>query len=653
MDSYADPAKLPEQLCQNLVNFTSARAGLLRLGYQLKSWGIPLTYDIDALVPYNDPASVYSALLLFSGTNIYKIALSGSTYQIYNTGAVTRGRINFITPTLATASGPTATAGIRAIQYKDELIVVPSSGGSGYRIYIDSGGFHFYQLGLVAPGAFSTPTLVGGFGPPGLTVGATYDYVPVWVDERGRESSVGPSVTSPVITAGNQALTITIPSGTTGGTTGRTQWGIYRRNPGSSVYNLVAYVPVGTTTYVDGNTDAIVDGHAPSSTAGENDPPNNFSALCVWKDRLVLNDATNQDFLQISNAGSPTRFSSLPLPTNVADGIRTRVASSFGDQIVGMHSFGSVMLVFKLRTVSAVWGDDITSFAVRPVHERGCVNADSIVRLNERVFILLEDGVWSFGAMATGYGILQIQKDSLPMEDYFRGFAYQNNAVPDPGAAVSVEVAGKASGKVQAWYHSNRYYLSIASKTWRYDTTTEGWSDTGWGLVRAAAYVENSLFPETVFLSVGTWGAYGRQLAYFCATDKAGDSDYPAVVSSRLVARPFDGGGASGQEAMRSRRKQAVLLQVTGSAPYAQAEAALSGKPQKIGTVTMMTDAGYSEGPYPIYVYAQGSAIYPVGILFQQGFTGACQGRLLWPDMQFTAPDVTISNMTLEYLGLS
>ena len=642
MSTDTDPAAMPENRCQLIKGFTPARQNRMDLAPLLKTIQSALGITIHGSAVWLSSDGQLDKLLLFSGTTVYSTPL----YNVWNYDERLDGQHSYYSlgalTTVATA-GTSAAAGVTSLQFKTELII--SIGGLLYRYYVtDPGGVeNFWQLGLNTPGAPSLAQSAGG----ALTVTSTYSYITTMVDEFGRESSPS-DPTSLLLTGANRTITVTRGSGTTGGLTGIVSWNIYRLNPGATTYNFVTTVAIGTGNYADANADAVVATGDVAPSAGENDPPGalgppfagSSNIMEFWKDRLVLNDEVSPSTIQISNAGSPTQFSSLDLPDNATDGLRVMVGGKGDNEVTGLANLGSLLAVFKRTTISLLYGDDSSTFVLRPAHERGCANPRSVQRCENDVFFLSDDGIYTLG-YENGYAIRKISSE---LDHMFQGFS--STANPDEftstGRQQSIQVASAVFLNVNSFYSQNRYYISLGNRTLCYCLQANGWSDAGYGFIKTVTryLAQNAQIPgsapETVFLTIADLGTFATQLNYFTVADTPKDKDAPATVNATYTMRPFDGDGPP-----ENRTKRFGLL--------AQYGVTSAKRGQRIGTIT-----GYADGvmveEWPVFAW---SSIRKHGSLFEQQWTTAMKGEVMWAELNITYNDVSLGDTIQEYTFLS
>lgn len=650
---------------QLLSGFLPARYGRLRLAPLLKriarNYGFTPSSPIHGSAVWLSQGGAGDRLLLFSGIGVYSLNLTAIWQQDERDDGV-HSYIQL--PSLTNGvpvTGPTAQsaqAGVSSVQFHTELII--SIAGQLYRYYVDSDGAgseHLYPLGLLNPyNVFiGSPLTIGATGAGVLN--GVYSYLMTYGDEFHRESSPSRPVTTGTLSSNEQTITLT---GTTPTGYGITYWNLYRLNPGASTYAKVAEIAIGTSSYTDNVADSVVNAAATAPTAGENDPPgtrttypgpSGFSnILCVWKDRLVLNDEDNPNHIQISNAGTPTQFSSLPLPTNTTDGTRLTVEGKGQNAVTGLANLGSLLAVFGHESVNLLYGDTISDFTLRPVLERGCVNASSVQRCENVVLFLSDDGVYSIG-YENGYAVQKVSQD---VDDLFSGWtpvamtAFGSVEATSIGRPTSVQVLNSVFQDVTSFYSEGRYFLSFGDRTLCYDVQTGGWSDTGWGFLRTVSrYFSQMSYafpyqpanaPETVFITLGGVNDFTTDLYYYTAADTPGDRDAPpsGTSTARVVLRPYDA-----ENAPEARAKRLALLSIYGSTA--------SPKGTPIGTVRFYAD-GQQVGAAPLLA---GLAFRRKGALVEVAPPNPVPAEVGWVELDFIVNDIELRDVVCEYVPLN
>lgn len=354
----------------------------------------------DATTPFTP-----NALLVFTNTAILQYDVPNYSYDQIRSGQRSRisvpkvfADISSLFPGAASVLGGL----VATLQYKRELVISISNFEDPnltkmYRYYRDiSNATIVHPLGMDAPPA---PGLVAGVG-GALTSGNTYSYKITQVDEFARESS--PSLpTSILLGAAQTAVTVT------GGPfdAQAVTWNIYRNNGpnpagGGLIYNLVASLPVATTSFFDTLADTAITNNPIAPNPGENDRPHPADIMSIHSDRLLLNYLGNPSFLQVSNADSITQFAATTDGTHPSDGILTAVGGEGEHEITGIVNLGTPSAIMKRSSIFLLYGTDSTNFELRQTHQSpgvGCTNHRGVVRTPNEVFFPSREGPRTLG----------------------------------------------------------------------------------------------------------------------------------------------------------------------------------------------------------------------------------------------------------------
>jgi hypothetical protein len=168
-----------------------------------------------------------------------------------------------------------------------------------------------------------------------------------------------------------------------------------------------------------------------------------------------------------------------------------------------------------------------------------------------------------------------------------------------------------------------------------------GWSDAGYGLIRAVTVYQGLNLPQTVFFSPGSTSANTSKLYYWTVNDTPFDPDAPKSWPISFTDRPYDGEGPARERIKRSKR---LTFWGTSAKPVGT----------KIGTATFNVDNGWTE-PYDVKV----KDVITTGqtgvnnVLFEIEPTPMVQGRLFWVDYKFDDPSLVIQERLGEYEALT
>jgi hypothetical protein len=404
---------------------------------------------------------------------------------------------------------------VRFAALADELLMVQDGGILPLRFYYtDARGGGLYRAGIEPPNITGVnPVASLSLAATGTGLTGTWSYKLTFSDERFRESSPTPAVSITLANQGARAkYDTTYQTGVLPkyGGSNLVYANLYRNTIGApSVYYKIAQAtvpqfPVNPVTFASGdylyNPSAQAYDFAPDSSIvagilapnpGENDPPNAASIIAIHKNRVFLNDVTDNTVLQVSNLLSTTQYTLVPAsPAIATDGVRSSIGTDQGDPITALVPFGSVLAIFKRRGCFFLYGDSLSDFVIRPVHDRGCIAPDTCVRCNNIVCFLSDDGVYA-ASYDAGDVVTKISKE---IEQYlFSATQAQREAAV-------------------AFFVDNRYYLIVNNTTFFYDFDAEGWSTLAFG--RGTLYLGDgvpdvSIFPGFGFNALPNAGLYG------------------------------------------------------------------------------------------------------------------------------------------------
>lgn len=510
VDLTSDPVQMPLNRAQSIVNFQIDRLGVLRtdlaLANQLptpsvkKIDGVWYYYSafLHSLAPGQTPDMTSDLIMWMSQGILFLGKPNPDPLHL----PVSFDFVSYI------GSGNTGYVGtgssfhgmrVRFASLLNEALIVQQGGLLMLRFYSTQAlGAGFFRAGIEPPtntggGPFQIPALVlsaQSIGGVGIGPG-TWNYVLTFADEQLRESSPTPP------------LAITLAGGDGTKAQYRTDYfrDSHRLDPNTADYSgsNIRYVflyrdtqgapgtyyqiaratipqfPINPITFVNSNfyynptprdyddaPDNLINfaGSVTAPNPGENDPPAPASVICVWKNRVLLNNATNAAELQISNLLSATQFTILPdNPPIATDGARLAVGTDQGDPITAIVDFGSYAAIFKRRQVFYLSGNSLADWQIQPVFTRGCLSPDSAYRCDNAVCFLSDDGVYA----ASYDGGEAVQKISKEIE----------------ADLLSQTQADRESST--AWFVDNCYHLNVGKITYVYSFDVQGWTTYKFG----------------------------------------------------------------------------------------------------------------------------------------------------------------------------
>lgn len=479
---------MPLNRAQSIINYQNDRLGLLRTDLRLVDQ-LPLGFTqntIDGVSFYysavvinfttGHPVNTKTDLVVWITDGLLETGLPAADPLIPNRITFNNG---YNTPTGYANFGVSFFFGkrVRFASFLDELLMVQDGGNLLMRFYSTQAlGTALWRAGFSPPQASgSFPNFALSTSGTGLT--GTWQYKITFADEHGRESSPSDAASITLVNQGTAVSWSTVyasPPTAYFGSNFVTVY-LYRNTLGApaTFYRIAAHtIPAMTSsgTFVGG--DFFFDAHAyddaPDSAIvagtlapnpGENDAPNPASVICLWKNRILLDDVTNTSTLQISNTLSSTQFTSISLGI-VTDGERTLVGTDQGDPITAIVDFGSYAAIFKRRACFFLSGNDITDFQIQPIYTRGCLSPDSAVRCDNQVLFLSDDGVY---AASYGNGEL-VGKISKEIE------------------AQLLNQPMTARETSYAWFVDNAYHLQVGQTTYVYQFDVLAWTTWRLGL---------------------------------------------------------------------------------------------------------------------------------------------------------------------------
>jgi len=416
----------------------------------------------------------------------------------------------------------------------------------------------------------------------------------------------------------------------------------------STLANGNAFYLIGSISW-DGATNSLIDSFDDTTVAtgtpmpnfGENDPPLPASFGCIHKSRMVLNISGTRS-IQISNYNSATQFNSAGIlvdpntgqVTNPNDGVVLTVGTDASDEIMGLCSLGSVLIIFNRLGTYYMLGNDLRDFSIYPAltargEPVGCISSDSIARCgyaSDQIWFLARDGVYSVD------GNFNITKVSQPIQDAIDAYTSTPSGI-------------LAASDCTAWYSQHKYHVNIPgnSTVYFYDFNQVGPS-------RWAEYDISELASTTnAALQSACLGIpYNDPTLVFIARSDINQVQMWDVVTTnqtvkgmRWVSRamqsflPYRERAAMGEQEIHAGRKRVARLFVFGTGVLT------SG-----GTVTI-----YCDGRTESYSIPAGTGYDPSQqLLIYQEWTPAMTGRLIYFDLVINGTGVVINDAMMQYI---
>ena len=462
MDATSDPVALSPGIAQNLVNLLTERRGLLRGQMQVTNLALSsFTAGIDGL------GYLYAQNVTFSNSSTSTSPLAARLVVVSNGSVNSYPLISPPTFPPTFNLGGLVTSGslipgqkVRMAAFGQEMYIVQEANAyANYRMQYSG---VVSQIGLNTPIAAGTSFTATG-NTPGSAVlkSGTVLYLMTTIDNLGRESSPSTSLS---VAYGGAPTQDTILHAVNPYTDPQVVGvNFYATTAGGKLFYQIASLVSPNTNFEDNIADVSVG--LPAPLPGENDAPKPASLIAVHKNRVILNQ-TGSSRIQISNDGSATQFNSQGykfdqatlLISNPSDGITLSLGTDQGDSPTAMMSFGSLFLVWKRRSIYVLYGNDLTDFEVKPVHNsKGCIAPDSAVRCDNEIFFLADDGVYALTSS------LQCEKISKPIESLL--------------APLRLSLTGRAQMETaQGWFVQNEYNLAINDTIYVFNFDVKQWS---------------------------------------------------------------------------------------------------------------------------------------------------------------------------------
>lgn len=599
--------------CQSLVNLLNDRPGALRGNIRLSPLsltafgasvdGVGFTYSQSTPAGGNQPR-----LCVFSNATLYSFPVATPLTYPPTFGAP------YIQSVALTPGKRVRMAG-----FGSEAVIVYQGGNGFVNLRITATGA-VVQCGVSTPLKMITSVAQAPTGGTSNKSGLV-QYVQTCVDELGRESSPSPpllvwygpgSVPSGVtvdINAGSTQDVLLKATGFVFDGIQSSKTNFYATVAGGSVFYLI-----GSTTTSGGSLeDNFADNIVAAGNVGPNFGENNLSLpanlVAAHNGRIFMDVVGQPGVLQVSNQGSMTQF--CPSPLNPTDGLSMKVISDQNNPITGLISFMSFLMIFLRRGLWVLEGQTFQDFDVRMIHDRGCIAPDSLVRADNHLIWLADDGIY----VAQYFWRFELQKFSKPIEADLQAFA----ATPSGRAQMEAAVG---------WFVDNCYHLAIGNTIFRYDFDTQGWTKLQLGgSVGCAAVVQQSAVPGLAVV--------GRSdVAQVDWVDELtpNQSVTGMVYRTRLLspdpAEPF-----SHTQQARTLRKRIRRVRVIGEGTITS------------GTLTLNMD-GRSES----YSYAAPPPAEAArGVIWYQEFTPAMAGINADVQLSLNGTGVVIRNLEADY----
>lgn len=610
------PTTLNEATGQNLVNFLADRKGKLRGQVRARNltFTSALSTNIYGLGFLPQQIVTYTSGPTPSTPAVARLAVNnGTQLTSYALNSPANAGILTFPPTF---SGPGATIGVpsnlrtRFAAFQTELYGVQEQNNIvNYRMLNDG---TWYGLG-VFPSDLAVP-FTGSLVTPGGPYLKEGNVQYMWTveDNLGRESS--PSAVITLSFGGAHASEAHLDWGATLWT-GNAEWvtfNIYATTGAGQVfYRITQITNKATTTYNDNANDATVSAGVVAPNFGQNDQPLPASIIVAHKNRVVMNVNNDANSIQVSNYGSATQFSTTGIDLagngqvkNPNDGITFRISGDIGNDITGLASHGTVLAIGRQRSTWVLFGDDITDFIPRKVSDHGNMSPDAMIRCDNEVIFLSQDGVYTLD------GQFNVTKISGEIEATFQsmmGLPTSSGTHPNTGDMLTAV----------AYFVQRHYVLCIYDKQYAFNVDTRRWVTFDFGIVSPSSAVV-AMPPNSPQLAIlGRVDGSGANRTALIDLISGRDNVSGGVATTSMTYRtrvvttqlPYHLRATIGEQEARSAKKRQKRIRIFGAGTNIS------------GSVIITVD-GRTE------TYTTPNPVSSEQVLWLQEFTAAMTGRV-------------------------
>lgn len=185
---------------------------------------------------------------------------------------------------------------------------------------------------------------------------------------------------------------------------------LYRSVDGADPREVVE-LSLGTTTY----SDNIATASLGAVGLTNNDPPPTARFIKKYHDRMWYGSIANPERVYYSEIGAPE-----------AVGTSSYITTRDGEVITGLDRVRDQLVVFCRRCTYDIQGYTSDDFNMSKVHPSvGCIAADAVLNIDERLFFPAEDGVWFYDGAGFTYTMDDIR--TYWRDDYLANTARYND----------------------------------------------------------------------------------------------------------------------------------------------------------------------------------------------------------------------------------
>lgn len=427
---------------------------------------------------------------------------------------------------VTTSAIPTSTNLWFMQQYKSSMYLLRKDIGLMYR----SDGSSVNNSGIAAPTA--APTIAVGASAD-LAAG-DYEAVYTYFNSiTGAESNPSPASSQLTVSANDSIDWSAVTISTSPQVNARK---LYRSLIGQQgEYFHVRTVGDNTTTTSSAESALLADMGLPVETTN-GAPPSSLTMMAIHQERMWLSD------------GQVIYFSELGLPESFKSSSDLSVQSDDGYNIMGLTSFGQILLVLKQKGIYFVSGSDESSFSVRVLHDtHGCVSPHSVAVAENFAFWFGGDNFYlSDGSKVAAIGNTEvidiIQNISSDDYDLIQGTTYPKDGLYMVGIPVS--------GVITSWLAYN--YRTGDWHTMTFDAA-----------VGTPTFIE--LVPDANGEPVlyGPFSAAAHSGQIFRFMDPTEGDDFGSVIECIFHSKNY---GFQTEDSMKFMKEIQFLMSTTGAA---------------------------------------------------------------------------------------
>jgi hypothetical protein len=282
-----------------------------------------------------------------------------------------------------------------------------------------------------------------------------------------------------------------------------------------------------------------------------------------------------------------------------------------------------MLAIFLRRGLYVLQGEDYTDWDLRQIHDRGCIAADSVVRADNHIAWLSDDGCY----IASYIYRFQIEKFSKPIEADLQAY--------------NTTVAGRALLEgAQGAFVNNCYHLAIGNTLYRYDFDIQGW--TKLLLTGSANYASMQVFQHPGLPALLLIGRSDHVVDYLDQYT-TGQTVAGMVYQTRII-QPDPGDGPGRDQTARTLRKRGKRTLVYGAGTISS------------GTIVLTVDGRMESYPVQTTPAAGYSSPTPLeaaqGVIVAQSWTTNMTGRAMDITLTLNGTGVVIKQVEPQTVSI-